>query len=250
MDKPVHLSIRDDLRIRITRGEWVAGQRLPSETDLAAWYGVARMTIRHAIGALASEGILIRRQGLGTFAADRLAARRTDWLQSYADKMRGQGHDVQTRLIKGLVQVPPAGARQALQLGGCAVAVLVQRLRIVDGTPTVVLTSWLPYTRFAGLDAEPLLDGSLYAMVEKRFGVRIVRAQQTLTAAAAEEAEAQLLDLCPGDPVLRMVRTTYDGSNIAVEHAISVARSGYLVEAILEPSAESRQAPNPDSGTP
>lgn len=51
MAKPVHVSIRDDLRMRIASGEWPAGGRLPSETDLAARYGVARMTVRQAIGA-------------------------------------------------------------------------------------------------------------------------------------------------------------------------------------------------------
>ena len=71
MTKPVHASIRDDLRMRIAGGEWAAGDRLPSETDLAARYGVARMTVRQAIGALAGEGVVVRRQGLGTFAADR-----------------------------------------------------------------------------------------------------------------------------------------------------------------------------------
>jgi GntR family transcriptional regulator len=69
MTKPVHVSIRDDLRMRIASGEWAAGGRLPSETDLAARYGVARMTVRQAIGALAGEGVVVRRQGLGTFAA-------------------------------------------------------------------------------------------------------------------------------------------------------------------------------------
>jgi len=66
MNRPVHISIRDDLRMRLSAGEWAAGERLPSETELAARYGVARMTVRQAIGALASEGAIIRRQGLGT----------------------------------------------------------------------------------------------------------------------------------------------------------------------------------------
>jgi DNA-binding FadR family transcriptional regulator len=56
MSRPVHVSIRDDLRMRLVGGEWPAGKRLPSETDLAAQYGVARMTVRQAVGVLASEG--------------------------------------------------------------------------------------------------------------------------------------------------------------------------------------------------
>jgi GntR family transcriptional regulator len=244
MSKPAHLSIRDDLRIRITGGEWPAGQRLPSETDLAAWYGVARMTIRQAIGALASEGVLVRRQGLGTFAAERRSAH-SDWLQSYSEEMWGHAHDIRRKLVRSAVEVPPAPVRQALQLGDHTNAILVRRLRIVDNCPTEVKNSWLPYTRFAGLDSDPALDcpGSLYAMIEERYGARVARARQTLTAARAAEADAKLLGLQPGDPVLQVVRTSFDSSNLAIEYAVSTTRPGYLVETILERSPTTEPGP-------
>jgi GntR family transcriptional regulator len=220
MNRPVHVSIRDDLRTRIDAGEWRPGARLPSETELAARYGVARMTIRQAVGALASEGAVVRRQGLGTFASDRRPSRSTDLLLSFTEEMHRQGHEVQTRLITAGVEPPPPTARSALQLGEAAVAVTVRRVRLVDGHPIIVQHSWLPYARFAGLvDLDPLLDGSLYAMLQARYGVRITRAKQAFTAAAADESDAAALGLQPGEPVLRIARTTYDSSNLVVEFA-------------------------------
>jgi GntR family transcriptional regulator len=233
MSRPVHISIRDDLRTRIDAGEWGPGEQLPSETELAARYGVARMTIRQAVGALATEGNVVRRQGLGTFAADR-PTRSAELLLSFTEEMRGQGHEVQTRLINAAVEQPPPAARTALLLGQSAAAVTVRRVRLVDGCPIVVQNSWLPYARFAGLDANPLLDGSLYAMLEARYGVRIVRARQAFTAASAGDADASALDLKPDEPVLRIARTTYDSSNLAVEYAMSAMRPGYPIETIME----------------
>jgi GntR family transcriptional regulator len=233
MSRPVHISIRDDLRTRIDAGEWGPGERLPSETELAARYGVARMTIRQAVGALATEGNVVRRQGLGTFAADR-PTRSAELLLSFTEEMRGQGHEVQTRLINAAVEQPPPAARTALLLGQSAAAVTVRRVRLVDGCPIVVQNSWLPYARFAGLDANPLLDGSLYAMLEARYGVRIVRAKQAFTAAAAGDTDASALDLKPDEPVLRIARTTYDSSNLVVEYAVSAMRPGYPIETIME----------------
>ena len=166
MTTPVHVSIRDDLRMRITVGEWAAGDRLPSETDLAARYGVARMTVRQAIGALAGEGVVVRRQGLGTFAAERLPTRRVGALLSFTEEMRSQSRDVESRLIKAAVEQPTDLAREALQLAAHAATVTIQRVRIVDGHPIAVQHSWLPCARFAGLDAEPLLEDSLYATIE------------------------------------------------------------------------------------
>lgn len=238
MTRPVHISIRDDLRMRISAGEWGAGQRLPSETELASWYGVARMTVRQAIGALASEGMLVRRQGLGTFAADRVPTRHASWLQSYADEMREQGHDVRTTQVKAAVLQPPDEARDALQLGSCEAAVMVRRVREVDGVPVVLQTSWLPCARFTGLDAAPLLNGSLYAMLEGPYGVRIIRARQLFMATAVDAADAALLGLRPGEPVLRIVRTTFDSSNLPFEYAVSSMRPCYPIENVMERKPE------------
>jgi GntR family transcriptional regulator len=234
MSRPVHASIRDDLRMRLTSGEWAPGQRLPSETELAAQYGVARMTIRQAVGALASEGAVVRRQGLGTFALDHAPATSTDELLSFTDEMRGQGHEIQTRLLNAAVEQPPPIAREALQLGESAATVMVRRARLVDGCPIVIQSSWLPYARFAGLDANPLLDGSLYAMLETHYGVHIVRTRQVFTAAVGDDSDAALLGLQPDDPVLRIARTTYDSANLVVEFAMSATRCDFPVETVIE----------------
>jgi GntR family transcriptional regulator len=239
LNRPVHVSIRNDLRARLDAGEWEPGTRLPSETELAAWYGVARMTIRQAVGALASEGAVVRRQGLGTFAADRRPVRNGDVLLSFTEDMRRQGREVQTRLIAAAVEQPPPAARSALQTGDAAAAVTIRRVRLVDGRPIVVQQSWLPYARFAGLaDAGPLLGGSLYGLLEARYGVRIMRAKQVFTAAPASEPDALVLGLEPGEPVLEIARTTYDSSNLAVEFAMSAMRPGYSIETILERSPD------------
>ena len=250
MTKPVHVSIRDDPRKRITAGEWAAGDRLPSETDLAARYGVARMTIRQAIGALAGEGIVVRRQGLGTFAAEHLPTRRVGALLSFTEEMHSQGRDVETTLLKAAVEQPPDLAREALQLAAYAAAVTIQRVRIVDDCPLVVQYSWLPCARFAGLDAEPLIKGSLYATIEGRYGVRIMRARQVFAAAAACESEAGLLGLKPGSPVLRITRTTYDGGNRPVEFAMSAMRPGAPIETMMERAAVRRRLERAPAGHP
>jgi len=234
MNRPVHMSIRDDLRMRLNAGEWNAGERLPSETELAARYGVARMTVRQAVGALASEGAVVRRQGLGTFAADRRPTKNAELLLSFTEEMRRQGHQVQTKLIAATVEQPPPPAREALRLGQSAAAVTVRRVRLVDACPVVVQHSWLPYARFAGLDANPLLDGSLYAMLEAHYGLRIVRAKQVFAAGTAGESDAAALELRPDEPVLRIARTTYDSSNLAVEYAMSAMRPGYSIETVME----------------
>ena len=201
MTKPVHVSIRDDLRMRITVGEWAAGDRLPSETDLAARYGVARMTVRQAIGALAGEGVVVRRQGLGTFAAERLPTRRVGALLSFTEEMRSQGRDVESRLIKAAVEQPTDLAREALQLAAYAATVSIQRVRIVDGYPIAVQQSWLPCAR--------LLPGSTQSPCSRTRCTRPWRDAMGSTSCGPGRysppppravAEAELLELEAGQP--------------------------------------------------
>jgi GntR family transcriptional regulator len=112
--------------------------------------------------------------------------------------------------------------------------VLVRRVRLVDGCPIIVQNSWLPNARFAGLAADPLLDGSLYAMLETNYGVSIVRAAQVFTVGVADQRDAVEIELQAGAPMLVITRTAYDASSRAVEFSVSVTRSGYLVETLME----------------
>jgi GntR family transcriptional regulator len=242
MSKSVHISIRDDLRSRLLAGEWGAGGKLPSEAELAATYGVARMTIRQAIAALALEGAVVRRQGLGTFALDQRPMGRTRRPFGFPAEMRLQGHQVTAKLIRAAVEQPPSAAHDALQLRPSASSVLVRRARLVDDCPIIVESSWLSNARFAGLAADPLLDGSLYAMLEKHYGVSIVRVTQVFTVGVAAQPDATELDLQVGAPVLLVTRTAYDTTGRPVEYAISVARTAYLVETFMEGSQQTAQA--------
>jgi GntR family transcriptional regulator len=178
--------------------------------------------------------MVVRRQGLGTFAVEKRLTRSADELLSFTEEMRRQGCQIQTKLITAAIEQPPPAAREALQLGRSAASILVRRVRLVDDCPIIVQNSWLPYARFAGLDANPLLNGSLYAMLETHYGALIVRAKQVFTAAAVAVADAAALRLRPGDPVLLIARTTYDNSNLVVEFAVSLTRTGYPVETYME----------------
>ncbi len=64
---PAYYQIAVDLRQRISRGEWRAGNKLPAEPELARQYSVSRMTVRQAVSELVEDGVLVRKRGNGTF---------------------------------------------------------------------------------------------------------------------------------------------------------------------------------------
>lgn len=208
---------------------------MPSELDLATNYGVARMTVRQAIGALAAEGVIVRRQGLGTFVAEGLPARGIgEGALSYTEDLHSRGREIETRVIRAGVEEPPKEARDALSLALGTLAVTIHRLRHLDGLPILLQRSWLPYALFAGLDSDPQLGPSLYAVLESRYGISISRTRHVFVAASASKSDANWLEIRTGAPVLRVDRVTYDGSNRPIEYGMSAMRSGVPIESVTE----------------
>lgn len=68
--KPAYQQIADDIRQRILDGALRAGDRLPTEVDLMAEYGVSRIVVRGAVELLSNEGLVKKEQGRGTFVRD------------------------------------------------------------------------------------------------------------------------------------------------------------------------------------
>src|SRR5215211_6745210 len=75
-DRPAYRQVADRLRPPIESGEWPAGHKLPSESQLMAQFGVSRVTVRLAVGALRAEGLILTRQGRGSFVRDRQVDKR------------------------------------------------------------------------------------------------------------------------------------------------------------------------------
>lgn len=229
---PAHARIRDDLRREIESGALV--ERLPGEVELAARYGVTRMTVRQALTALVNEGMLVRRRGVGTFVAQNANRRNMSRLTGFTEDVRNEGRTVDTRMLTQRIEPTSPDVAVALELAPGAHVVHVARLRIVDGAPMIIQRSWVPYERCPDLWNEPLVEGSLYATLRGRYGIELRRADQRIAAEAATQEHAQLLEVPVRSPLLRVERLTFDGSNLPIELARSWTRPGFEIAMHIE----------------
>ena len=219
----------------LQEGEWKPGEAIPSETELAARFGVSQGTVRKAIDELAASHVVVRRQGRGTFVASHHEVRtQFRFLKIRPDEpgaAQGEGADAgsmpMTSRILGCrrLRAPVEVARQ-LQLRTGETTVQIRRLLEVEHTPTVLDEIWLPAARFRGLSAERLnaYSGPLYGLFEAEFGTRMIRATERLKAIAADRALARELQLAERSPVLLVERLTYTYDDEPVE-----LRRGYCV---------------------
>jgi len=222
---PLYLQIRDRLVQGLQTGEWRPGEAIPSETELAGRYGVSQGTVRKAIDALASEHMLIRRQGRGTFVASHQEQRaQFRFLRLRPDE--GEPIQPSSRFLACRRLRAPVEISRSLELRAGETVVMIHRLLDFAGSPIVFDEIWLPGARFKGLTAERLnaYGGPLYGLLESEYGTRMIRASERLKAVAAEADQARWLDVAVGAPLLLSERITMTYADRPVE----VRRGWYL----------------------
>ena len=178
------------LRGAIERGVIRPEEPLPAERDLATDFSVSRITVRKALDALVADGLLIRRQGAGTFVAGRVEKQFAK-LSSFSEDMAARGRSVTSRwLSRGDGTVTPDES-MTLGLSPGAAVYRFHRIRVADGLPMAIERSAIPGFALSGTD---VVGDSLYAALEEA-GHRPVRALQRLRAVLFTTEQAELLGM-------------------------------------------------------
>lgn len=213
-----YLAVRAYLADLVTT-ELEVGDAIPSERTLTETFAVSRMTVRQAIDALVTEGVLERAQGRGTF----VAPPRADFemrLTTFGEEARRRGMEPGARVLETGVVPAPASVAEALGRPVGAPMHHVVRLRSADGAPMSVEEAWIPQD----LAPDLLDDGvpeSLYGALRAR-GLAPTWGEDTITASDATAQELALLEMRGSRAVMRTVRRTFAG-----DEPLMYSRSSY-----------------------
>jgi GntR family transcriptional regulator len=221
----VHAQIEDWLAGEIARGTLRPGARLPAEQDLAAWFGVSRMTLRHSLGELARRGLVTKAVGRsgGTFVAEPKLEQDLTILTGFSEQLRRHGVVAGARVLAAASRPAGPAAAAALQITEGDPVQDVRRIRLADGKPIAMEHSMFPAALFPGL-LERRLDGSLYELLEGHYGQRPHRARESLEPVTAGVREAEALEVREGAPLMLVHRTAYSPSGIPLEFARDLFR--------------------------
>jgi GntR family transcriptional regulator len=221
----VHAQIEDWLAGEIAVGNLLPGDRLPAEQDLAAWLGVSRMTLRHALAELARRGLMTRAVGRrgGTFVAAAKLDQDLTTLAGFSEQLRRHGMVAGARVLSATERAAGPAASAALRLADSDLVYEIRRLRLADGRPIVLEHSLFPAVLFPGM-LECRLDGSLYELLEVRYGMRPYRAREVLEPVTARVREAEALEVADGAPLMLVERTAYARSGEPLEFARDLFR--------------------------
>jgi GntR family transcriptional regulator len=217
--QPLYVQTKALLERALEAGEWPPGTAIPAEVALAARFGVSQGTVRKAIGALAAENLLVRRQGKGTFVATHTEEPASNFRFLRIRRNDARPEYPASRLIDLRRGKAGADVAKALAIKQGDGVYILRRVLDYAGRPAVFDEITLPGALFDGLTRARFAGypGSMYGFFETEFGVRMLRADERLYAVAADRTAAGLLGVAPGSPLLAVDRISFTYGDRPVE---------------------------------
>ena len=206
---PRHERVSSWIRDQIESGSLLENDKLPSENQLGQRFGVSRITIRRALQTLENEGLISRRQGLGSFVADQRLHQGLDHLSDFVEDMHAAGLEAESIVLEEGPE--KAGARVARALGleeGTSVY-RIDRLRKGNGETLAYDRTWIPMFYAHLLQDQDLEATTIYRVLEEKHGICVCKGTFRIEAINAPNDVAQHLDVPWGRALLLMERTTF-----------------------------------------
>lgn len=218
---PLYHQMRE--RLRGVIAECPPDMLLPPEKSLMGYAGVSRATARHAISDLVQEGLLVTRQGSGTYTAPRRVAQQLgNRPAGFSETMLRLGRRPSTRVLDARIVAADAEIAERLGLAEGAQVVELDRLRLLDDEPCMLESAHLPADLVPGL-----LDcdlGSLYGVLRSRYGLDPASGSETILAVNADARLARALNVPVASALIATARTTRTEGGVTLEYTTRHAR--------------------------
>lgn len=221
---PIYQQLEDILQARIASGEWAESGRIPSENELNREYGLSRMTVRGVLNKLAADGVVVRVPGKGTFVSPEKISAVSPAYRGIREQLEVLGYSISTRLVSLEREPAPGRVQKRLGLPAGEEVFAIVRLRSVDGKPLSVHRSFVPAALAPTLDRLDVVGEQLCVVLEDNFALDMHDVSESLEAVAVGEADAGLLGLRRGDPVLQLTDVIASRAATAFEYSTIVFR--------------------------
>ncbi|MCE5265550.1 MAG: GntR family transcriptional regulator [Deltaproteobacteria bacterium] len=220
MQRPssLYLSVKDEIVDSISRRELKPGDKLPSEYELAKKFGVSRMTLRESLRALEEEGLLARRQGVGTFVKARSHRIKSilDINYGVSEMITNMGFRPGTQEHKVEDVRADVHLAKTLNIAESAKVITIERVRTADGIPVVYSLDMIPDSILPDTEDIKKLDGSVYDYLEQKCHVILSSSMARLFPTKAIRKLADKLNIKIGSPLFLLEQTDTDQAGMPV----------------------------------
>jgi len=242
---PAYVQIADSLRAQIDNKVLRPGDRLPSERSLMTQFEVSRMTLRHALKILRSEGLIRSKRGRGggNFVTAAPPLVEINRMEGFLPQLRDREMQVSSTLIHTDLVTATEKHRAALGLAKGEQLFNIVRLRTVNNSPMLIEDSYFPVVIAPDLLHQDL-EGSLYELLANVYQHKPTAKWESFLPVAAQVREQQLLKVSAQHPLLKIHRVAYDQSNTAVEYSEDILRCD-AAQIMVTTNLRDQQLPRP-----
>lgn len=222
---PLYHQLSQILREKIEREEWKEGERIPTELELCEELGLSRGTVAQALRELEDEGLIYRKQGRGSFVAEKKLSLDLSRFYSFAQDMKARGQRFYSKIIRMEKEVPSKSIQERLGSEQSEVFT-IERLRFADEMPVILEKIYLPsqFEKIAS-QKEELEEGVIYDIFLKEMGVRVQKAREEFEVIRMNSYEAELFKVEVGFPALLVRRVTWGENGEPFEYRKSIIRA-------------------------
>lgn len=216
---PIYHQLYVILRQQIKDGAFDAQAPLPPEMTLCKTFNVSRVTVRRALQMLEREHLIVRRHGVGTFAApDAANGVQPVRIAGLIENLITLGLETTADLLSFDPRTPlPASVAAALNAKPGELGLRIERIRRYKALPLSLTNVYLP-GRIAPLVTREAIDDRPIVRILEAQGIRALRAEQTISAVAADDDAARKLSVSIGAPLIRLRRTVFDQDGAPFEY--------------------------------
>ncbi|MFC0179496.1 GntR family transcriptional regulator [Thorsellia kenyensis] len=216
---PKYIEIAEDLHMKIRTGVYPPGAILPKESDLEIIYQVSRITIRKAMQLLNDWHLISRKRGSGTFVRKDNAEHNAFELTGFVEEISNQGKLPSSKILAFELIDADSIVAEKLQITKGVQIYKVKRLRLIDNLPEVLEITYMPFSFFPDLSIEVMMN-SKYEYIEKIKGLTIDSSRQIVRAVLLEKDLAEILDVDPLLPVIRVDSVGKLNNSVIFEYSI------------------------------
>ena len=215
----------EEIEYYILKNKLPAHTKLPSERTMSEMWGFNRITLRSAIQRLILEGKLYNKRGSGTYVANEKIERNLQDLESPTKFISNLGKSLKNKIISAKIIESNKQTTQKLHLPLGHKIALFERIRFIEDEPVMLETSFLNYNLFTEIEKHNFVLESLYEVIEKQYGYKILKGEQNISIAYATSYEAELLHINEGDEVFYVSGTVYNEKEVPMEYFKSICRA-------------------------
>lgn len=223
---PLYYQLKEIINEGIINGEWGIGDLVPSENQLCRMYGVSRNTAQRALDELVREGILTRRQGVGTFVTAPRIEQALSEFYSFSDAVVAHGHKHTVKVLSLSVEKASAKQARALNIETETPIYALTRLRFVNDVPFILETSYIAEKLVPDLDRFDFENVSLYKTLTKSYRIYVTKAREFFEPVLINKMESQLLKVDEATPAILLERIAYSSNDEVIEFCRSIIPGG------------------------